>query len=844
MNMMRIKRLTSILLVIALVGSMMLQCFADDSLGSSSGAGTILNVNTLSMKVGDTFKLDAGTNTVNWSSSNVAVAAVGNDGTVAAIGEGTATITATVAGSNTSDTCGVVVGAMSPVNVALNKTATAHNTANGQSPANAVNGIVLEPSQWELTTKPDIPTAWWPSNTYRSVPQWVAVDLGQAYDISSWAVTSDKRPKNYTSLLKDFALQYKDSESLLQANYTTTSWSTLQAAQSDAIAYRSSTVSPTPDTYTFAGYQTSINGKWTAILNALEGLTLDPATVATVNKDVLNVAINMTKNLRPTETLYNGETSNTTVDDPGFTDYNTLTIPVFDANQWALMQTALDAAKATAANESALQADVDSAADGLLTAISQLNPQPQNQESNKNTTNSVTTNLVMANWYALNEAIEAVNGWITVDTVFDNRYKKPADAKPAAGTDPAVEDAYRLETNVKVARTLAEPVKAENFRLYIINPNGDDNAWTKRQAFVDELELYGQPDNSKPYWSVTSVTTPQAIQVNTGTAKESLGLPETVGVTLNGTTTVNLPVVWNTESYNANVNGTYTFDGTLSLPSSPAYPGGIANDNSLKTSITVNVAEDNTTPGGIDVGTVPNYQPDWNEISGLLDQFVGVYNTPPARETVDRQPDGPLMGNSTVFAFLSGDTNEQRIHINHADMWERESSRMGYYTLGGINIDRIDTGTNVSGLPYELDEDMKNAEVMGRSAKGFRTNSYVAATKNVMMTNITNETTDPMTLQVTLSSTVSTVEAPHTTVNNAGVDTTNNIIYAGKTSTPTTVSPDQPMTLDFTMATRLLGKTLDSITNIDNTSSQLTFTLDAGRICADDHSRRGRQGKR
>ena len=74
----------------------------------------LLNKTSLSLNEGETFQLtatvypdNATDKTVTWSSSNTAVAAVGNNGLVVAISEGTATITATA--GNKSRTCQVSV---------------------------------------------------------------------------------------------------------------------------------------------------------------------------------------------------------------------------------------------------------------------------------------------------------------------------------------------------------------------------------------------------------------------------------------------------------------------------------------------------------------------------------------------------------------------------------------------------------------------------------------------------------------------------------------------------------------------------------------------------------------
>lgn len=61
---------------------------------------------------------------VTWTSSNAAVATVGNDGTVTGISAGTAVITVTTADGGLTDTCDVTVSPIVVTGVSLNKTST------------------------------------------------------------------------------------------------------------------------------------------------------------------------------------------------------------------------------------------------------------------------------------------------------------------------------------------------------------------------------------------------------------------------------------------------------------------------------------------------------------------------------------------------------------------------------------------------------------------------------------------------------------------------------------------------------------------------------------------------
>lgn len=56
------------------------------------------------------------------------------------------------------------------------------------------------------------------------------------------------------------------------------------------------------------------------------------------------------------------------------------------------------------------------------------------------------------------------------------------------------------------------------------------------------------------------------IEAATGTAKDDLGLPDTVKVTLDDGQEVNFPVAWSCDTYDANKVGRYTFAGALTVP--------------------------------------------------------------------------------------------------------------------------------------------------------------------------------------------------------------------------------------------------------------------------------------
>ncbi|KRC61467.1 hypothetical protein ASE14_11420 [Agromyces sp. Root81] len=81
----------------------------------------------------------------------------------------------------------------------------------------------------------------------------------------------------------------------------------------------------------------------------------------------------------------------------------------------------------------------------------------------------------------------------------------------------------------------------------------------------------------------------------------------------------------------------------------------------------------------------------WERVSGLLDAYKGVYtkDTPLGTPWNTKfSPDGPLMGNGTVYAFMAGDRQTQNIYLSRSDMWRDRASNDGqqHTAFGGLTI--------------------------------------------------------------------------------------------------------------------------------------------------------------
>lgn len=85
---------------------------------------------------------------------------------------------------------------------------------------------------------------------------------------------------------------------------------------------------------------------------------------------------------------------------------------------------------------------------------------------------------------------------------------------------------------------------------------------------------------------IASIAVISNIPASNGTQLADVGLPSTVTVTYDDSTTASLPVVWNagTPVYDGATGGTYVFAGTVTCPT------GVINPNAVKAAVSVVVA--------------------------------------------------------------------------------------------------------------------------------------------------------------------------------------------------------------------------------------------------------------
>ncbi|MDB8711095.1 discoidin domain-containing protein [Mediterraneibacter gnavus] len=125
-------------------------------------------------------------------------------------------------------------------------------------------------------------------------------------------------------------------------------------------------------------------------------------------------------------------------------------------------------------------------------------------------------------------------------------------------------------------------------------------------------------------------------------------------------------------------------------------------------------------------GNPPEAESDWEKVSAILDSYPGIYTEDTKLGSpwnTEHSPDGPLMGNGTVYAFMAGDHKEQNLYISHSNMWQDRTSNNGqeYTTFGGITIkqrggENLAVGKNVT-VSSQVDEDESGSKIVDGNGK-------------------------------------------------------------------------------------------------------------------------------
>lgn len=144
-------------------------------------------------------------------------------------------------------------------------------------------------------------------------------------------------------------------------------------------------------------------------------------------------------------------------------------------------------------------------------------------------------------------------------------------------------DGVNKGTTDKEVFTLEGLVKDQTYVVKIVAFDKNENKSLPTQfAFVFSEEKEEQ--------IIVSVTEPEGVTVEKGTAFDKLDLPKTVMVQLKSGLDMELPVKWQKGDYNANESGVYTLQGTLELKEN------VTNPDKVSAIIKVTVKEDSISP--------------------------------------------------------------------------------------------------------------------------------------------------------------------------------------------------------------------------------------------------------
>ncbi|MBP1965321.1 discoidin domain-containing protein [Paenibacillus aceris] len=212
---------------------------------------------------------------------------------------------------------------------------------------------------------------------------------------------------------------------------------------------------------------------------------------------------------------------------------------------------------------------------------------------------------------------------------------------------------------------------------------------------------------------------------------------------------------------------------------------------------------------------------EWTEVSNILDKYPVTYTAlPKISNTTSATPDGPLMGNGTVLAFMGGDKNKQQIYISRPDAIETNQTSGGTHptAYGSITYERIDEGGGSN--PFRYDQSMKDGIVKAVSEKGFETKTWLSATENLISTEITNTTDKNM--EIGASVVMADKFFPKTSYSVA-LDSDNKLI----TGTKHFVNERYNDFVDISTALKVMGKNPE-LSIVGDKTSMAKFDLAAG----------------
>ena len=135
----------------------------------------------------------------------------------------------------------------------------------------------------------------------------------------------------------------------------------------------------------------------------------------------------------------------------------------------------------------------------------------------------------------------------------------------------------------------------------------------------------------------------------------------------------------------------------------------------------------------------------WQEVYPIVSKYKGVFDAPPENIPASTVVDSPLLGNGYVGVAMAGTPEDQLFYISKNDFWDYQEKTI--ITLGGVNV-RIPALQNAT---YHQEQILADAEVQGGFTANeltVRTCSWIAATENLLVTELTYDGNKPVQVQL------------------------------------------------------------------------------------------------
>ena len=268
-------------------------------------------------------------------------------------------------------------------------------------------------------------------------------------------------------------------------------------------------------------------------------------------------------------------------------------------------------------------------------------------------------------------------------------------------SSPQVTDA--VFNNSEIILTLNNNIEHTDTNVKVnYNKTGTHNII--QQGTSKEISDFANLSVANNVIGITSVETLSSINVDHGTPLNNISLPTTVTVNLSNSTTTSAAITWDggTPVYDPDTAGTYSFSGTLSLPSD------VFNPENIKATVDVIVSEVSiptvTTIGAISDITVP-YGTELSNVELPTTVSIGLNNSTTTSAAITWDGGTPVYDPDTAGTYSFSGTLSLPSDINNpanikatVDVIVSEVSISTVTTIGAISDITVPYGTELSNV--------------------------------------------------------------------------------------------------------------------------------------------------